>query len=578
MARKLMNFEEVTWRNPLKDVTPIPYMGDEIWPNDPRDPRCEEAVFRMKTFYCSKRRPAQKNITDLKNYLACPEKYMIVWGDVGIGKSWFMRYELLAGENSMWANGRYHAGVIDMLSGEDTEYRVYIQLRHILETYFSRYCGSTRMALEAYSRFDIARLHGKDAVELSSAEENDAQIAVTKCLELRGYFTQEATISYVLHLLGTLQYLNRPELLILLIDNIDKTRDDEQESLVKLAVRLLRHPQIRLIITLRKSSRLLLDRFSVLKQFTYKEMELSPLDLREMIRLRFCRDRSGRSLSGRPIIWDDASKKKYTFPILFTMLFGENEKSISEAGNLLLTMAAKNAREALSLTERLIFSDQLKGLRNVRLPEYAVAALMLSDHSLPEPTSSCLINLFNDEEPELSGNNLIRFRLLEYFWNTHGATTSDVRFKQYFQCLGYDLERVKRVIELFIMTQLLVSQRGLSPDNIREMDLEDVGGLVITRSGLELKHLLNREWYFVSVKKDVYLPEWMIRQDTENEGLEYCTNTDFIEWLQEQEEYESYAIRKYSIVHGEMKFDWGLIRPHRIAAQALGVKLTGQVP
>ena len=134
------------------------------------------------------------------------------------------------------------------------------------------------------------------------------------------------------------------------------------------------------------------------------------------------------------------------------------------------------------------------------------------------------------------------------------------------------------MIELFIMTQLLVSQRGLSPDNIREMDLEDVGGLVITRSGLELKHLLNREWYFVSVKKDVYLPEWMIRQDTENEGLEYCTNTDFIEWLQEQEEYESYAIRKYSIVHGEMKFDWGLIRPHRIAAQALGVKLTGQVP
>lgn len=566
MARKIYSPEEIEWTNPTNSVSPKPYLSDEIWPDDPRDPKFTETVQRMKMFYCDKRDRKQEDLDALKRYLLDPQQYMIVWGEVGIGKSWFLRYELLAGEASISSTDSYHAGVIDMLGIEDTVYRVLMQLRPIIEMYFDRFCGGTREALLRYLNYDLAKLDHKKLEELTEGGKKDAEIALSKWVELRNSPSTKDTIQYVRKLLSVLQHLNRNELLILLIDNIDKTSDVEQEKLVKLAVRLLRNPQIRLIIPLRKSSRLLLDRFSVLKEFTYNEMELHPLNLREMLYIRFQYAKDGTSLSGNPKIYDSKIDKYLTFPQLFTLLFGQDEKSISEGGDFLLTWAASNAREALSLTEKLLYSSQLKGLSHIGVPDYTIAALMLNDSSLPKPTPSGVLNLFNNEEPELIGNSLIRFRVLEYFWETKNVTSSDVRFQKYFQRLGYDLERIQRVIELFVMTQLLISLRGLSPDDIRKLRFDDIGPLEITRSGLEFKRLLNRMWYFVSVKRDVFLPDALIRNE---DGREYITHGDFIEWLRSQEENEKISIRSYTNTHGEIVLDWGLRRPHRLAAQAL---------
>jgi hypothetical protein len=564
MTRKINTIEESSWHNPLKSTYPRPYLGDEIWPDDPRDPKWDLTIEILKKFYCPIRDQQQDNIDKLRIYLENPEKYMIIWGDVGIGKTWFIRYELLAGNNSM-GKMPYHAGIIDMLSEKDTEYGVYKQLRYVIEMYFERFCTCTIDAINAFIRFDYARLKLKSPDQLTKAELEDVNIILTDWLEMRNGITKMDIENYAIHLLDVLQHVGKNELMILVVDNIDKTRDEEQEQLVKLAVRILRNPQIRLIIPLRRSSALLRDRFSVLKEFSYEEMDLTPLDIREMLKVRFQSSREGANLSTLPRVMDSKDGKEYTFPAIYNLIFGK-EKANSEAGNLLLTIAASNARESLALTERLLYSDQIKGLRNIVSPEYIVAALMLSDTSQPFITS-CILNLFDDEDPSFSGNGLIRFRVLEYFWNVKKASISDQRFQDYFLRLGYDLARVKKVLELFMMTQLLISPRGLSLESFRTLSFDEIGSLEITKSGTEFKNLLQRMWYFVSVKRDVYLPENLIKKDVG--GREYCTHTDFENWLRDQEEKEKRAINEYTRVNGEFKLDWGLIHPSKIAKQAL---------
>jgi hypothetical protein len=565
MARKVPGYEDITWINPLKSVSPRPYFGDEIWPDDPRDTTWEKAILILKRFYCSERDTKQEDLDALNNYLENPEKYMIIWGDVGIGKTWFIRYELLAGENSM-QNKNYHAGVIDMLSEIDTEFGVYRQLRNILEEYFKRFCGGVNCAIEEYVKYDIAALKIKSVSQLTEAELEDVKMISRKWFDLRNEPSKDATVVYVTRLLDILQHSESEELLILAIDNIDKTRDEEQEHLVKLAVRILRKPHIRLIIPLRISSALLRDRFSVLKEFSYYEMYLTPVNLREMLKPRLNLSRDGKSLKGSPKVTDIKDGKDYTFPILFNILFGQDEKKSSDTGSLLLTLAASNAREFLAFTQRVLCSDQLKGLKNICDPEYAIASLMLSDSSQPTLTS-CIVNLFDNEEPDVYGNALIRFRVFEYFWNTNNITTSESRFQNYFRRLGYDLGRVKKVLELFVMTQILISKRGYSPEYIKNLILDDIGQLEITKSGKEYKNLLNRIWYYASVKRDVYLPEAKIRKDPD--GREYCTHTEFIEWLKEEEQKEEIAIRDYIRKNGDFKIDWDLLKPYKLAAQAL---------
>ncbi|MBN2100235.1 MAG: hypothetical protein JW753_11640 [Dehalococcoidia bacterium] len=568
MPRKLRSAEPQEWFNPLKDVHPRPYLADDIWPRDPRTEAWAKQAEVLKSFYCDKRERGEEDLEVLETYLRNPEGNMILWGDVGIGKSWFIRFELLAGRSGM-AVLPYHAGIIDMLTGLDTGHAVYTQLGLILEMYFERFCGDTHEALSVYARFDLARLRRKKDAELTPAERNDAAFTASRWLDLRSSGSKQAAMSYVDRLLAALECVPQSELLILVVDNIDKTTDDEQERLAKLAVRLLGHPKTRLIIPLRKSSRLVMDRFSVLKEFPCKEMELHPLNLREMLRLRFCRSKGGQSLHGSPIIKDLSDRSEYTFPRLFETLFGHDEKDVSDAGDLVLTLASGNAREALQLTERLIYSDQLKGLRHIGAGEYAVAALMLTDTSKPDAPAPCVLDLFNNEEPSAAGNALIRFRVLEYFWNAGNATPADVSFKKYFERLGYSTSRVKRVLHLFMMTQLLVSEEGLSPDNVRARPFDEIGSLAITPAGKKLRALLDRMWYFVSVKRDVYLPAQYIHEEG---SREYCKHTEFVEWLLGEERKEDERIRRFVKKNGPQALGWGLIRPHRLAEAALGLR------
>ena len=317
---------------------------------------------------------------------------------------------------------------------------------------------------------------------------------------------------------------------------------------------------------------MLRDRFSEHQEFSYDDMWLSPLIIPDMLKVRFNWSKKRKKLSNEPKIVDIFDNNEYTFPRLYSHLF-TTEDGISEGGRLIVSMAADNAREAIKFTDKLVYSDQLKGLRNISDPEFVVAALMLSDSSDPSLlSSSFILNLFNNDEPDKIGNTLIRFRVLEYFWHNNLIDLAEEKFQNYFQWIGYSIDRVKHVLQIFLMTQVIRSEKFLSSDALQDSDEEKIGNLKITNSGKEYKNLLTKQWYFVAIKRDVYLPESIIFSD---EGREYCTHTNFIDWLNQQEENENRAKNNYESANGKFTPDWTLESPAKLAERALKGKKDG---
>ena len=94
--------------------------------------------------------------------------------------------------------------------------------------------------------------------------------------------------------------------------------------------------------------------------------------------------------------------------------------------------------------------------------------------------------------------------------------------------------------------------------------------LSITRSGLELRKLIERQWYWISVKADVFLPPSIIHFDQEKDQ-EYCKHSDFTDWLRDEECKEAHARDRYDEKHGEYRSDWTLLEPHKFARRVFGL-------
>lgn len=565
MKRRIDRIEPVPWANPLPLARPRPLLTEKIWPTNPGGSEWARANRLLQLYYSDGREEPTDAAERFRSYLVCPDNYLVVWGAVGVGKTWFVRHQL---GRTATDGLPLHAGVIDLLANADIERGIYQPLRYILEGYFARFFGSTDAALLFHAKQQLAGARAAHVESLSEGDEEECKQVVTRQLEAVLNDSAVQLVNYCRSLLEVLESLPNPEILVLGIDNADKTSDNEQESLVKLAARLLRHPKIRLVIPLRPSSRLLRDRFSVLNEFTYDEMALNQLDMRLMLRKRFDFAPDGRSLNSHPAVEDRLEPgRRYTFPKCFGLAFGAVAEAVPDSGQLILAMAAGNAREALRLTSRLMFSDQLKGLRNLASAERAVAALMLGNAGDGTGVSSALINLLDNEEPDKAGNALIRFRVMEYFWKMRLADTGEEGFWRHLDRLGYSSERIKGVLELFLMTQLLASKKGLSMNQLRERSLEKMGTLEITRAGDELARIATLQWYYVVAKLHCFLPPACIKVD--ERGVEYCSHGDFVRFLEHEEALERQRTMSFDQVNGAFTVPFLCERPSAIAQKAL---------
>jgi predicted ATPase len=130
--------EPIEWENPVKKTGNGPYFGDVIFPGDPRVPAAAESLKVLREFYCESRKYHQSDLSKLKAYLASPnEPLFIVEGEVGIGKTWYMRYHLTQ-QSAASAGQPGFTGVVDLLRAgpERAIVEVYSQICPILELYF----------------------------------------------------------------------------------------------------------------------------------------------------------------------------------------------------------------------------------------------------------------------------------------------------------------------------------------------------------------------------------------------------------------------------------------------------------
>ncbi|MFC2078272.1 hypothetical protein ACFLTM_05650 [Candidatus Bipolaricaulota bacterium] len=545
-------WEEPGWRNPLRELPgkARPYLGGEAWARVSGSPADRESREVLRRFYCKERLAGGDDAGNLRAYIHSPnEELFVVWGDVGIGKSWFLRYELLVSDFSV-ETGDIAAEVIDFLQGtfQDAPELVMTQLCPVLDKYLNEHGGGAETAMRMYrqSQLDRRKVEGANS-------EQAFDTVLSEWLQL------DDGPEYAQLLLRVIETVEGPPIFIV-ADNIDKASDADQERLVGLAAQLLRSHRIKIILPLRKTSQALRDRFARLHEHSFNHLTLAPLDMMSMLRLRFLYSRQGTRLAESPPIADGDSS--YTFPELFARV------EDSEVAELVRSIAGSDARVALMLVTRLLGSDQLKGLPNVSDAEHALACWMLSDTGAVDPVSPFLVNLFDSEEPEgTPGYALIRYRVLEYFASRSEVRAESRPLRRYFDRLGYANERIRDVLLTFMRAGILNSPSGLTPDRIEESDDRSFGILALTQTGRAYwDHLIKMQWYYVTAKRSTRVPVSIIRKN-EEEGTEYITHSDFTTWLRKQEDEERQRVRRWESTRGPARVD--LAQPSIDAARHL---------
>lgn len=570
MYRRINPPDETEWVNPFIDdnIERRPALGEITFPSDSSTVTGKRLQNTVEKLYCDNRRNKDKDIVYLKLYINNPQtNIFIIWGDVGIGKSYYVRHQMTKIRESSLGVENIYGDVIDMLRGgaASVALAVYPQLCDILERYFNKAHDSTWQAAMQYSIHQAEVRYGnmgtREKIRLA------AESIVSKSM------TSQVGEEYALYLMRVLEYVTDANLFIT-VDNIDRLPSQEQSKLLGIAVQLLNHPRIKLIIPLRKSSSLIGDRYKELQQVNFEEMELSPLILADMVHKRYKYDVNGKSLQNTTITDKVYTKNKkiqekeyiqqYSYEDIYHLMFQDSENG---TGALINQLAAPNARVFLSMLRQIMKSDQLEGLHNLDKREYIIAALMLSNQSEADPYDTYILNLFENGLPNVYGNNLIRFRVLEYFKNNGVISPNDVKFQKHFNILEYPLEDVVRIIALFVGRGILVSSKGLVPEQITSLQMDAIGPYSITTAGsVYFEILIPSQWYYVAVKRGILLSDKYIRRD-KDQGHEYVTHSGLVEFLSSQEEVEKARRRANEKVCGQIQMN--LKMPSALARNAL---------
>lgn len=292
-------------------------------------------------------------------------------------------------------------------------------------------------------------------------------------------------------------------------------------------------------------------------------MQLSEIDLREMLKPRFTFSKTGEALD-KVFINDVPHQQRHTFPQIFDRLMS------SEAGELLTKLAGSNCRVALHLIRRYIESDQLKSLNNVGKLQFMIASLMLTDTSETDP-GAAILNVFDNEERNEPGNALIRYRVLEYISQHGRVILSDRAFIDYFARLGYSAERIRHVLSKMMMVSMIYSEEGYTPQRLLEAEDVATGALFLTETGESYnKVLLKQMWYYVVAKRGLQqrMPHHRLSFDSDRNWY-FVTHTQFVEYLKEEEEAERNRAKEWARLNGHRFDNLHLTAPHKLAQSVL---------
>lgn len=521
------------WSNPLRmlDLTRRPCIGGFPYPV-PGDPEFKanphtlgNLTEKANAIYSTARVNRVEDDKAIDDFLGKrEEKMLVLFGDGGIGKSWFVRHYLRKNPPP-----DMDVAFIDVInyprnSPEHFQARLDDELSQILAGYVDARPGGLRNAL----RFHFENLAKGIFPEL---QYDDAP--VRKWVQDR--LTEYSSIAQI-HRLNELRlksYAHNQRDLLIVIDNLDAFNQTEQDTLIEDIVKpAISGLRIFMIVSLRRTSMYFNKKLGAALTRIPREHELSQLDMREMIRKRFLMSETLVRIADNPLDNDST----LTFGKLFDDIY-----ATSAAEQLITELCQGDARHYIRLFRRHIFSNKLNDFRNVGKEYFCISTLMFWGENKFDNETTFILNFFDNGHPSEIGNALIRWRVFEFFeiFGEHGCSRKDDFFCYYFQRLGYNLQRVEEILDVF-------REAGI-------LELYETRGQVsgkLTNCGKRYSHLVESLWYCIVIKTGMNMYEDLILKgvDAQKEaekmgvsiprGKEWVSDENFLAFIQAEEEAE----------------------------------------
>jgi hypothetical protein len=490
-----------------------PCFGELDFPINVHSAAYRREIGKLQRFYCPTREGKVKAPdADLIAFVHpdSSERVLFVYGDCGIGKSWYLRYSAQVTLPNRGCNAYF--GMIDMRTGatDDLVHELHRKLNAIL-----------------------APIAGGQTV--------------TPQLEFQWGGAAQATENLVRE--NTAALARAGKLVVCIVDNIDLQAGDEQEALAHEAVRLLRdYSNLKIIVPLRYVTNNAFTRQGLLHQFLSREVELPPVELGEMLGLRLERSENGKSLSEVRVRTCDG--REYSCPEVFS--FFHLRDSIrgpareTQGFRFWRELAQRDARRALGLFEKMFYSNRLHGNpQNLRFRNWWISALMLGTSGHYKGRD--IVNLFDNDvagDDQAGKNSLIRYRVLEFF--ARGLVPiGDSFFHRYFECLGYTTAQTLEVIELLLDFGLIESpnSHGHSGGAPKSARITPLGRFYLDKMPMEL-------WYIYMIKRWSIIDLKYISKTQPN--YDWVEDNHFLDYVEHEEEIECAQIDYWQRQNGEI--------------------------
>jgi hypothetical protein len=497
MITKVSALIPSNWKNPINILSNpnAPFFGNLRYPVKFWERSYDREIRHVNTIFTNTNANKDELNRWFDVFLNSPhrEAPLMVIGNVGIGKSWWIAKKLMDLDRN-----KYHPIIIDMRYMRRHD-KLENSIEKEIDEFLCRYVkGSEWIHPDLEYLFpdnfnpeepSIKDVILKEVTNLSLHDKNRKRFR---------YYNGE-----------------RAPKLIICFDNIDHFEEDEQAVILDLCRRIVGNPAgVKIIVAIRPTTQMRKSRLGVFFGDTLpKPLVLKSPNIYQLLNKRLMTNMSGGRVNPREKIiatnmtWFELLRKyrDSDHPLGMArflkdlcchdcydgMNFDENlypyqkivKKSISETYDI---------RHFMRLFRRLIRSDVLMDLNNISSMYFGIHALLLKEKSSMSEPDSFLFNLFDNEKPEEKGNALIRYRVLEYCKNFFSIGQE---FDLYFEALGCGTENARYVLNQFEDAGLIRIEYAI---NSQGKKVPTYGRLTIP--GMRHLEIITNLWYIICIK------------------------------------------------------------------------------
>lgn len=570
-SRKLSPYDQIpllrvsgglpsSWQNPLSramDLDTVPYFGEVQSPTKEWNPDYNEQKTLADALYCHERDGIDNQEARFRLFFESPTTTtLVIFGHCGIGKTWFAIHNIV--EHRPKNTDFAYIDLRGRPKGAELSIAIHRELGRFLDQYINN--SPDPIAALAHYLVPIVRplFRGKDFDAKGKPEREKMEEAYLKIASdpsnLADY--NDVRLGY---------YDNSGKKLFVVVDNVDNYTEDEQLTVFEYVKRtLLGHEGVRVIIPLRPTSRVFINRLEQASDIIFMTTDLTSPSVEHLLKRRLSRSIHGKALDLNAKL--PGTEKSWS-KLLYEYLKSDSASLLRDLCSIETDIPPMNyryrtfignrrydCRHYIRLFRRLLTSNVIDDFENINSEYYAVHALMLRPGEPMEPQSAFLINLFDNDLPDKPGNALVRYRVLEYF---HNNADSGALFNAYFRALGPGLSVVRAVTDLFITGGFLVPEFVVDPNTGKQIEC----AVSISWAGRRHFAVVRNLWYGICVKTGMHVEPGMIKRGDEAKqaaweevGVEsrclldfyaghgWVSDKDFIEFLFKQEDLESRRI------------------------------------